>query len=372
MFDPQPRTRRRLWPILVPFGSLVALAVIWTGFWFYAAGAAENAIAGWRAREAKSGRSYECATQSIGGFPFRIEVRCTEPSAELRGKGAQVLLKGADLVMLAQVYQPTLLIGEFKSPMTVAEPGQAPAYVVNWTLGQSSMRGTPRAPQRGSLVFDNLKVQRTGSDVTVLNAKRMELHGRVAEGSVRDNPVIDLGLRATAATAPEVHAIAAKPIDADVSATLRGLADFAPKPWPARFRELQARNGRIDIVKARIAQGDVIAVSAGSLSLTPSGNLDGQLQMTVVGLEHVLKQLDLEAIVSQGRVGSAIDKLDKLLPGLGNIARKNAGSGILAGLDAIGKRTTLEGKPAVTVPLRFIDGRVMLGPLAVGRTPPLF
>ena len=87
--------------------------------------AAETALAGWRAREAKSGRTYECGSQSISGFPFRIEVRCTEPSAELRGKGTQLVLKGADLVMLAQIYQPTLLIGEFKSPMTVAEPGTA-------------------------------------------------------------------------------------------------------------------------------------------------------------------------------------------------------------------------------------------------------
>jgi len=367
----ESKPRRRFW-LFAPFVLLVALAAIWTGVWFYAASRAEAALAGWRAREAKSGRTYECGSQSISGFPFRIEVRCTEPSAELRGKGTQVVLKGADLVMLAQIYQPTLLIGEFKSPMTVADPGQPPAYVVNWTLGQSSMRGTPRAPQRGSLVFDNLNMQRTGSDAIVLNAKRIELHGRVAEGSVSDNPVLDIGLRATAATAPEVHAIAAKPIDADVSATLRGLADFAPKPWPVRFQELQARNGRIDIVNARIQQGEVIAVSSGSLSLTPNGNLDGQLQMTVVGLEHVLKQLDLEAIVSQGRVGSAIDKLDKLLPGLGGIARKNAGPSILAGLDVIGKRTTLEGKPAMTVPLRFVDGRVMLGPLPVGRTPPLF
>ena len=371
MFDRQPATRRRLW-LFVPFALLVALAVIWTGLWFYAASRAEAAIAGWRAREAKSGRSYECGAQSISGFPFRIEVRCTEPVAELRGKGAQVVLKGADLVMLAQIYQPTLLIGEFTSPMTVADPGQPPAYVVNWTLGQSSVRGTPRAPERGSLVFDNLKVQRPGSDATVLNAKRLELHGRVAEGSVTDNPVLDLGLRATAASAPEVHPMAATPLDAEVSATLRGLADFAPKPWPARFRELQARGGRIDIVKARVQQGEVIAVSSGSLGLTERGNLDGQLQMTVVGLEHVLKQLDLEAMVSQGRVGAAIDKLDKLVPGLGNIARKKAGPGILVGLDAIGKRTTLEGKPAVTVPLRFVDGRVMLGPLPVGRTPPLF
>ena len=371
MLDRQPATRRRLW-LFVPFALLVALAVIWTGLWFYAASRAETAIAGWRAREAKSGRTYECGTQAISGFPFRIEVRCTEPVAELRGKNAQVVLRGADLVMLAQIYQPTLLIGEFKSPMTVADPGQPPAYVVNWSLGQSSVRGTPRAPQRGSLVFENLKVQRPGSDATVLSAKRFELHGRMAEGSAADNPVLDVGLRATAASAPEVHPIAAIPLDAEVSATLRGLADFAPKPWPARFRELQARGGRIDIVNARVQQGEVIAVSSGSLGLTERGNLDGQLQMTVVGLEHVLKQLDLEALVSQGRVGSAIDKLDKLLPGLGGIARKQAGPSILVGLDAIGKRTTLEGKPAVTVPLRFVDGRVMLGPLPVGRTPPLF
>ena len=47
--------------------------------------------------------------------------------------------------------------------MTVAEPGQPPGYVVNWTLGQSSVRGTPRAPERGSLVFDNLTVERAGA-----------------------------------------------------------------------------------------------------------------------------------------------------------------------------------------------------------------
>jgi hypothetical protein len=135
---------------------------------------------------------------------------------------------------------------------------------------------------------------------------------------------------------------------------------------------LQARGGKIEIVNARIQQGDVIAVSAGILGLTESGNLDGQLEMTVVGIEHVIKQLDLEAIVSQGRIGSAIDKLDRLVPGLGSIARKNAGPSIMAGLDAIGKRTTLDGKPAMAVPLRFVDGRVMLGPLPVGRVPPLF
>ena len=373
MYQP-PRTRRRLWPIFVPITLVVALAVIWTGIWFYAAAAAETAIDGWRAREARSGRTYECGTQTIGGYPFRIEVRCSNPNAELRGKRAQLVLKGADLVMLAQVYDPTLLIGEFTGPMTVAEPGQSPAYVVNWTLGQSSVRGTPRAPQRGSLVFDNLVVQRPGekSATAVLNARRLELHGRMAEGSATDNPVIDVALRATAATAPELHAQLAAPLDADIAATLRGLADFAPKPWPDRFKEMQARGGRIDITNARVQQGDVLLVGTGTLGLTERGNLDGQLQMTVVGIEQLIKSLDLEGIVSKGSVSAAIDRLDRLLPGLGKVARKNAAPGILAGLDVFGKRTTLEGKPAVTVPVRFVEGRIMLGPFPVGSTPPLF
>ena len=256
MLSPQPATRRRRWPIFVPFVLLVALAVIWTGLWFYAASAAESALAGWRAREAKSGRTYECGSQSISGFPFRIEVRCAKPVVEWRGKGPQLVLTGADVVMLAQIYQPTLLIGEFKGPMTVAEPGQPVAYVANWTLGQSSMRGTPRAPERGSLVFDDLTVQRSGSNATVFSARHLELHGRLAEGSVNSNPVIDLGLRARALAAPEVHPMAAVPLDAEVSATLRGLADFAPKPWSARFRELQARGGRIDyIVNGKLIGG---------------------------------------------------------------------------------------------------------------------
>jgi hypothetical protein len=61
-----------------------------------------------------------------------------------------------------------------------------------------------------------------------------------------------------------------------------------------------------------------------------------------------------------------------MLPGLGNIARQNAGATIAAGLGAFGQRTQLEGKPAMSVLLRFDDGAVQLGPLMLGRIAPLF
>jgi hypothetical protein len=374
MRSPYPPTRRRLWPIFVPFLLVVTLAAVWVGLWFYAASAAETAIAGWREREAKAGRIYECAQQTIGGFPFRFEVRCSNPTVELRNVATPLVFHGADAVVLAQIYQPTLLIGEFTGPVTVAEPGRPPSYVANWTLAQSSVRGTPRSPQRLSIVFDNPAVQRPGegAGTTILAGKRIELHGRMLEGSATSNPVIELVLRTTAAVAPELHPLAAVPIDSEIFVILRGLADFSPKPWPARLRELHERNGRLEITKARVQQGDVIAVSSGTLALNERGNLDGQLQMTVVNIEQLIKALDLETTLSKGQIGKTIDKLDRLIPGLADIARKHATPGVLAALQAIGKRTTLEGKPAMTVPLRFDDGRVLLGPIPIGRAPPLF
>ena len=63
--------RRRLWPVFVPLVLVVVLALGWSGFWFVAAGWAETRIAGWREREANSGRFYNCERQTVGGFPFR-------------------------------------------------------------------------------------------------------------------------------------------------------------------------------------------------------------------------------------------------------------------------------------------------------------
>ena len=67
-------------------------------------------------------------------------------------------------------------------------------------------------------------------------------------------------LRLSGAVADKLHPLAAKPIDADIAAVLRGVTDISPKPWPVRFKEWQARDGQIEIIKARVQQDDVIAV----------------------------------------------------------------------------------------------------------------
>ena len=377
MDNPESLQSRRRTGLRYTILLFIVLALIagWTGFWKFAAGKAQETIDGWRARESKSGRIYNCASQSVGGFPFRIEVNCDDASALFRSNQPPLELKTSSLVVLAQVYQPGLLISEFHGPLSIGEPGKAPDFIVDWKLAQSSVRGTPAAPIRASLVLDKPTVDRVKSSErqSLLRARHIELHGRIAEGSAASKPVIEIALQLDQASASTLHPAAEQPIDANIVAVLRGLNDFSPKPWSARFREIQAAGGRIDITQARVQQGEILAVGGGSLSLNGNGRLEGQLRVTMAGLDQFLAEIGAQQRVQTSpNMDKLVGALDRLAPGLGDVARQQAGANISLGINLLGEQTTLEGKRAVTLPLRFNDGSVFLGPIPIGNTPALF
>ena len=373
MRNPAAGVRPRRWPIILPFVVVLLLAGTWTGAWFYLADRAQDTLASWRAREADAGEKYGCGSQEIGGFPFRIEVYCSHPSAELARIKPPLSLAATTAHIVWQIYQPTLVIGEFAGPLMLGALGQPSSFDANWQLAQASIHLGAGDVQRVSIVVDQpVMDQVTPSRVEVFMAQHSELHGRPSPASSAGDPAIDLALQLVGASAPTLHPLAARPLDADVTGVLHGTIDGAPRSWPELLRQWQAHGGKLEISRARVQQDEVIAVGAGTLSLTAGGGLDGQMQVTVVGLDKVLKALGIDQVMSQGDVGSIIGALDRIMPGLGQVARQNAGAGIVAGLGAMGQSTQLEGKPAVIVPLRFENGAVELGPLMLGRLPPLF
>ncbi len=374
MIQANPVPRRRRWPLVLVV-LLVVMGGLLAGAWGYGSGIAENAIEGWKAREAKAGRIYNCASQSIGGFPLGLEVSCSGASAELKSNQPPLVVKGKGMVVSAQLWRPTVLVTEFTSPLSVAQPGQAPFVTVNWQYARTELHGLPIAPESAAIRLDRPTFDRDGGD-NVFKAERADLDGRLVSGSVQDNPVIEVVVKLLAASAPAWHQAAAIPTDADVTAVIRGLKDFAPKPWPQRLRELQAAGGRIEIVKARVQQRDTIAVANGALGLSPAGRLDGQLRLVVANLDKLLPVLGLDQMLAQERapqeLNNAFGALDRIMPGLGNVARQNAGPALIASLNLMGQPAELEGQRAVALPLRFDDGMASLGPLKLGMTPPLF
>jgi hypothetical protein len=389
--------RRPLWRLFIMPLLLVIAAAAWSAFWFYAASQVDVSADAWRAREAKSGRVYDCARRSVAGFPFRLEVRCDGASVSLYSQTAEqaatkapVTAELGQILVVAQVYDPKLLIAEFTAPATISDRGQQPSIVVNWSKARSSVVGLPAVPQRASIVFDDPEVNRFNGSMQapLARAKHIELHGRLVEGSPADHPVIETVLKIEAGSVQEVHPLLAQPFDADVRTMLSGLEDFSPKPWPVRFREIQAAGGHVEVVQSRIQQGDLIAVAAGALGLSAQGRLDGELQMTVAGLEKVIPALGIEKMLDEGVPQATLDRvapgvktqdlnnlfgaLDRAIPGLGKVVKQNANVGVAAGINALGKEAVLEGRKARAFPLRFVDGTVFLGPLKVGQIPPLY
>ncbi len=389
--------RRPLWRLFIMPVLLVIAALGWSAFWFYSASQVDSASDAWRAREAKSGRVYDCAKRSVAGFPFRLEVRCDGVSVSLSSQTAgqtatqaPVTAKLGEILVVAQVYDPKLLIAEFTAPATIYDRGLQPSMTVDWRAGRSSVVGLPGVPQRASIVFDDPSIDRVNGAVQapLARAKHIELHGRLAEGSALDRPVIETVLKIERGSVQEVHPLLAEPFDADLRTMLSGLKDFSPKPWPQRFREIQAAGGHVEIVQSRIQQGDLVAVAAGSLGLSANGRLDGELQMTVAGIEKVIPALGIEKMLDEGVPQATLDRvapgvktsdvnnlfgaLDRAIPGLGKVVKQNANIGVAAGINALGKEAVLEGKKARAFPLRFVDGAVFLGPLKVGQVPALF
>jgi hypothetical protein len=293
-------------------------------------------------------------------------------------------------MVVAQVYDPKLLIAEFTGPATISDPNSSSSMVVNWRTARSSIVGLPGIPRRVALVFDDPALDRVkGSlQMPLLRARHIELHARIADGSPSDHPVIETALEVDGGSIQEVHPLLTEPFDVQAQAKLTGLKDFAPKPWPQRFREIQAAGGHAEIVQSRIQQGDLVAVATGTLGLTPEGRLDGELQMTVAGIEKVIPALGLEKMLDDGVPQSTLDRvapgvksqdvsnllgaLDRAIPGLGKAVKQNVNVAATAGINALGQETVLEGKKARAFPLRFVDGSVFLGPIKVAQVPPLF
>jgi hypothetical protein len=375
--------RRRLWPVVLPVCVVIVLAAVWCGLWYYAAGIADRAMTGWMARETAAGRVYTCGSQTISGFPFRIEADCTTAGAAINGTQPPFAVNAKDVSVAAQVYHPTLLVGDLTGPLTVAEPGQPPSFVANWSLARASVSGLPPEPDSVSVTLDHPRVDRVvaGNGATIFTADRAEFHGRVVGGSAANNPVIDALLTFAAATTPTLHPLLAEPVQGEVDAVFRGFKDLTPKPWPQRFREMQASGGNIEIARLRLERADAIIVGAGTLTVNANGKLNGLIRVGIAGLENIVPKLGIDRLIGRGidklnggsgQAQQGLNALDRLMPGLGGVVRDNAAASVIDSLNKMGQPTEIDKKPAIVLPLNFSDGFVSLGMLPLGEVPALF
>jgi len=215
----------------------------------------------------------------------------------------------------------------------------------------------------------------------IFQADRLEVDGRIIAGSARHNPVIEATAKVAAGLAPSFHPLVAEPLQGEIDAVMRGFKDFQPKPWSVLFRDLQAAGGGIEIKTLRLARSDAALRGTGTFTLSAAGRLEGELRVTIAGVETIVPLLGVDQLIGQGidrltggggSPAQGLGALDRLLPGLGGVVRESASAGVIETIKRMGEPTKLDGKPAVAVPLRVTDGIVYVGIVPVAAVPALF
>lgn len=336
--DTQPQAVSRL-GLYLPVGLLLVVALLWSGFWWAGSQMATSALDRWLSAEAASGRQWSCIDRTLGGYPFRLELRCSSASLQAIVDGKPAVAKLGSLTLVTQIYNPKLVLAEIEAPLTI-DTG-AIHGAIKWDALRISLRVGLNQLQRLSLVATQPSAQYRleNGESHETRAQGTEIHLRSDGESPSQDKAVDVSLIATGAEIPTLDVFTGTTDKADIS--LAGLVSQATGlhggGWRSSIESWRNRGGRLDVQTAKITKGAMRVETSGLLDLDTDHRLQGKLTASAVGAAPLLAKLG----VSSG---------GPLKQALGGLLGKRA--------DAfVGAATSLQW------PVRFQDGRVFVGPI---------
>lgn len=379
---PAPRRRSRFW-LYAPYAALLVLALVWSVGWVFVRARAVSEIDGFFAREAVAGRTWDCPGRSVGGYPFRIEVRCDA----LGLTRSDLSLALGPVVAVAQIYQPGHVIVEAKGPLRLKEGGTTLA--ADWRLFEASFHAALSGFQRLSLVVESPKGTVEGvllgraapdsappeaapapgappaspppgtSPVPItFAADHFEAHARPTPGRFEADGAVDLSARLARAALPVLDPLlgGSEPADLALDATVNRARGFGPRPLPVELERWRAEGGSLDVTRLSLAKGPRRVQARGTLALDAVHRISGEASLRALGVEQIVGAIMGQQLGAErgALIGNLVGQL------LGGLARPRNG-GAPADPPAAGDEAGLKPLP----PLRLADGRVFLGPLAI-------
>lgn len=338
--------------LFLPIAFLVVLLAGWSAFWFVARARVHDAITIWLAQEAEQQRHWTCPDRTLGGFPFRFEVRCTDlrftgvtPAGTVSGTLARFLA-------VAQVYKPNHVIVEAEGPLVVDQE-RGERLTLNWQAFDASVVFTGNRLDRFSVVVEAPVVGTGRSDgsvdaVEVLRAASWQSHLRVDPERPADDHVYDVAFTLTDARVPALDAVIGntEPATFAFKGAITEAAPFTAKAPSVELERWRLAGGVLEIDDLSAVKGAQRLQARGQFSLDDLHRPQGRLEASMAGLEQLLARFG---------VG-----------GRGNM--------IIGGLSILGGARAAETPPGLTAlpPVVLRGGQVLVGPLRIGTVEPLY
>lgn len=329
--------------LFLPILLLVLVAVGWSAFWFYAAHEAGRQIDRFIVQQARAGTQITCANRSIGGYPFRLELRCGASSIAAERPDNPFSVSAAGLAAVVQLPNPNLLIFELASPLTVKAP-DGTTITAAFKAFRSSVSAEDGAFRRTSVQVEQPALTATaadGTEVAAVEGQLLDVFVRKAESGAPG--AYDLLAKLTDAKSPlSQKAMGGDTATVELQMEATGIDAFAEGVTPDSLRAFSEAGGTLHLVLLRGMQGDVVAEARGDATLDAEGLPNGALDVTVVNTGKLVQALGEKGV-----------------------------TGLYSAL-ALGQSAKLDGKPAQRYALRLDAGRLSVGSVSLARFPSLF
>ncbi len=319
------------------FGLFVAVAAIWSVYWWVGERALQTATADWFVRMASEGRTASYSALAVEGYPSRFDMTVTEPRLADPATGTGYSAPFVQLVTLS--YTPWHVI--------LALP---PEQRLTWDGGAATLRSAkmqasvvvkpqPSVPlERFTLVGSDLDLRADAGPALLVKTLRLAARALPGEADyelgldlLETSPEGDLHDRIAQSGLPP----AIDEIRVDAVARISAPLDRAAP-------ETRPRIVSLDVKSASLRWGPVTLSASGTLTADAEGRAEGTLALVLEGWRAALDAMTKSDVIDARNAGSIIGA---------------------AGMMAKGKRLEL--------PLTFAGGRTRLGIFPLGDAPRL-
>ncbi|WP_293676401.1 DUF2125 domain-containing protein [uncultured Phenylobacterium sp.] len=343
--DPTPPRKLSRWPLYGVLAALVVIVAGWSAAWLWARGEAVTRIDAGAVALRKAGYDLAWKDRKVTGYPFRLNVRLSDPHIRDRSGWA---LEAPRLEAQAFLHAPANWIVAAPDGLTFTRPAGGPV-VVKGRLIRMSLSHLTDTPPNISFEGTGLSFQPAAGATPfgLTAAERVEIHVRRAPAELGDEAGLWVSVKdGKARLSGLLERIAGdKPISIEWDSRLSEAGDLRGATWAEAVRNWTNAGGRISVKRAGLTAGDaLIGVNSGHLTVGTDGRLRGVLDLS-------LRQAP--------RAFSAIQATGAAPP-----AAAEAAAAIVAARQG--------NEDIARASLNFEAGQTTLGPIALWRAPKVY
>lgn len=335
---------------IASIAALAAAAGAYAGYWWWGAGKMDQTVTGWIDDWRRAGYRIDYAEKQVGGFPLTVRIRLVRPA--LADPAGAWSWSGGNLDLSAEPWAPTTYTLSADGAHEAVVPVAGRLVPMKATAGR--VEGTAEFDLNGRLRQADVMLENVDGTAPALNADlridratvTLSQPAQPARQHEDEEAAVDLlvqGLRLPAALSG--------PLGRDVAHTslrARLMGPFPRKDMRAALENWRDAGGTLEVPWLSMQWGPTKLRAEGTMALDDLLRPSAAFDAKVAGLSETLDAL----------VDAKVIKPD---------AARLAGVGLML----FAKVPPGGGEPELSLPVSALEGDVYLGPIKMGRVPPL-